>query len=80
MIYPKAIRVSPLENFMLHVEFDNGEEGLFDVRPYIQGEWFGELADEAVFRTVRIAGLSVEWENGQDIAPDCLYHGLIHTT
>ena len=73
MIYPKAIEVAPLADYRLKVRFDNGEERVFDVKPYIKGEWFSELLDLNVFNAVRIEGLSVAWPDGQDIAPDCLY-------
>ena len=79
MLYPKAISVLPLPNYHLEVTFSNGEKGIFDVTPYIHGEWFGELADEAVFRTVHVEGLSIAWADGQDIAPDCLYVNSVRT-
>lgn len=73
MIYPKAIDVKPLDDYRLQVGFDNGEQRIFDVKPYIKGEWFPELLDLDTFNAVRIEGLSVAWPDGQDIAPDCLY-------
>ena len=76
-MYPKAIKVKPLSNYMLEVTFNNGETRLFDVKPYLHGEWFSELMDEAVFRQVKVEGLSVAWPDGQDIAPDCLYANAV---
>ena len=73
MTIPRATHVTPLPNYELLVRFDNGENRIFDVKPYIQGSWFGKLRDENVFRQVAIGGLSVEWPEGQDICPDCLY-------
>ena len=70
---PQAIKVKPLENYCLLVEFDNGEIRLFDVKPLIRGSWMGELAEPAYFKSVRIGGLSVEWPHEQDICPDQLY-------
>lgn len=74
---PKAVKVEPLENYKLRIAFDNGEVKIYDVNPLIKGEWFGQLKDKAVFNTVHIAGLSVEWVNGQDICPDDLYYSSI---
>lgn len=74
---PKAISVTPLDNYKLKLVFDNGETKIYDVKPLIKGEWFGELLDKNVFNTVHIAGLSVEWINGQDICPDDLYYSSI---
>ena len=72
-IRPRAVAVSPRENYRLFVTFDNGERGIFDVKPYLHGSWFGELLDVDTFNAVRIGGLSVEWPDGQDICPDELY-------
>lgn len=47
---------------------------LFDVKPYLKFEPFKELENEKKFRKVKIAGLSIEWENGADICPDELYY------
>ena len=71
---PKAIDVKPLKNYMLELIFDNGEKKLFDVKPYLKFKQFKELENEEEFRKVRIAGLSIEWENGADICPDELYY------
>ncbi len=70
---PTATEVHPLDNYRLLVQFDNGETKIYDAKPLIKGDWFGRLRDPAVFRTVHIAGLSVEWEDGQDVCPDDLY-------
>ena len=71
---PKAIDVKPLKNYMLELIFDNGEKKLFDVKPYLKFKAFKELENEEEFRKVKIAGLSIEWENGADICPDELYN------
>lgn len=73
MLEPKAIEVRPLPDYQLSLTFDSGEKRIFDVRPYINGEWYSELLDVEMFNTVHISGLSIEWDGGQDIAPDCLY-------
>ena len=71
---PKAIKVKLLENYMLEIVFNNGEMKLFDVKPYFKFKQFKELKNENEFRKVKIAGLSIEWENGADICPDELYY------
>lgn len=45
MLRPTAIQVTPLKNYCLKIIFDNGEIKCFDVKPYIRGEWYGELYD-----------------------------------
>lgn len=36
-----------------------------------------ELNDEKKFKKVKIAGLSIEWENGVNICPDELYNNSL---
>lgn len=74
MLRPRPVAVKPLEDHRLLISFSNGEDKIFDVKPMISGSWFGELQDKDLFRTVRIAGNTVEWINGQDICPDDLYY------
>ena len=72
MLRPKPIEVTPLEDYKLSLVFDNREHKIFDVKPLINGEGFGE--DMSIFKTVKIAGNTVEWINGQDVCPDDLYY------
>lgn len=73
MLRPKVTYVEPLSNYRLLLRFSTGEQRIFDVRPYITGDWYGRLNDAAIFATVHIAGHTVEWIDGQDIAPHELY-------
>lgn len=77
MLRPTAVKVTPLDDYNLLIEFDNGEEKQFDVKPYISGSWYGELKNEAYFKSVAVDGFTVVWPNGQDICPDDLYYGEI---
>lgn len=73
MLQPKVKTVRPMENYTLYIEYENGEKRLFDVKPYIGGEWFGRLINPEEFNTVRPCGSTVEWAGGQDIAPHELF-------
>lgn len=73
MNYPKVLRVQPIDNYHVRIAFETGEIKTFDVNPYIKGNWFGELRNINTFNTVRPCGNTIEWENGQDIAPHELY-------
>ncbi len=70
----KAIDVKPLKNYELEIIFENGEVKRFDVKPYLQYKAFQRIRDLKMFNTVKIAGLSIEWEDGTDICPDELYN------
>ena len=74
---PKAIDVKVLNNYELEILFDNNEKRKFDVKPYFKFKKFQELKDKNIFDKVKIAGLSIEWENGADICPDELYNNSI---
>lgn len=73
MLEPKVLNVKPLEGYNLLLEFETGEKKIFDVNPYIIGSWFGKLRDPDIFNTVHPRGSTVEWADGQDIAPHELY-------
>ena len=74
MLRPTAVLVTPKENYMLDIVFDNGEKRQFDVKPYIKGSWYGKLRDLSYFKDVKIDGFTVTWADGQDICPDELYY------
>lgn len=73
MLQPKVTAVKPLPDYRLLIEYATGERKIFDVKPYIKGDWYGELKDENTFKTVHPCGTTVEWDDGQDIAPHELY-------
>ncbi len=74
MLRPTVIKVEPIENYFLVLQFDNGEIRKFDVKPYIKGSWYGMLKDKSYFKSVKINGFNVEWADGQDLCPDELYY------
>lgn len=73
MLQPKVTNVRPLSDYKIFIDYSTGEQRIFDVKPYIFGSWFGKLSDIKTFQTVRPCGTTVEWEDGQDIAPHELY-------
>ncbi len=77
MIRPKAVEVMVLENYELLITFSNKERRIFDVKPYFDFKPFKELENLTLFKTVKPAGLSIEWIHGQDICPDELYYNSV---
>lgn len=73
MQYPKVLNVLPQKDYTVIVTFESGEIKKFSVKPYISGNWFGQLMDLYIFNTVRPCGNTIEWADGQDIAPHELY-------
>ena len=70
---PRVINVKPAENYTLHLWFKNGEEGIFDVKPYLDKGIFKALKDIHVFNSVQPFIGSIQWSNEADICPDTLY-------
>lgn len=73
MKYPTVLSAKAISDYYVVFTYDNGETRKFDVKPYICGDWFGKLRDMTVFNTVRPCGDTIEWIDGQDIAPHELY-------
>ena len=73
-MYFAVTDVTPLNNYLLRLKFRNGEEKLFDMKPYLETGIFKELKDEAIFKTAKISFDTVEWCNEADIDPETIYH------
>jgi len=65
--------VKPLEDYYLLLKFENNEERIFDVKPYLEIGKFQELKDENLFKSVRVSFDTVEWANQLDLDPELLY-------
>lgn len=79
MLQPRLLSVEPIADYRLLLTYENNEVKVFDVKPYISGEWYGMLRDKAYFNSVRLigGGVGIEWSEGQDIAPHELYDNSI---
>ncbi len=69
----KVVSVIPQDDYSLLLAFENGEQRVFDVRPYLDKGIFVELKDINYFRQVRVAFNTVQWPHEQDFAPETLY-------
>ena len=65
--------VVPKKDYLLHITFENNEEKLFDMKPYLNTGIFKALKEEAVFNSVKVNFDTVEWANKADIDPETLY-------
>jgi hypothetical protein len=72
-MYLSIKEVKPAKDYLLHLTFENGENRLFDMKPYLNIGIFTELKDISMFNTVHISFDSVEWNNEADLDPDLLY-------
>ena len=69
-------QVSPLPDFLLQVELENGRRGVFDLKPYLQMPGFKALRDPVYFGQVQILCGAATWPDGEDIAPETLAAAL----
>lgn len=72
-MYLAVIQVEPKPDYKLLLTFENGEQRLFDVSPYLETGKFQELKDVSLFNSVKIVFDSIEWANGLDLDPELLY-------
>ena len=47
MFQPRLVNVEPMGHLKLRLTYETGEIKLFDVSPYVNGSWFGELKEDA---------------------------------
>ena len=65
------------QGYVFHVTFDDGLEGDVDFSPYVgKGPVFEPLRELSTFRQACIAGGTIAWPNGADIAPEALYENV----
>ena len=65
--------ILPKENYLLYVKSDDGQTGLFDVKPYLDSEAFSPLKDRIEFQRIRNGKYFVEWGCGADLSADTIY-------
>lgn len=70
---PRVKEVYPIENYQLRLIFTNGEEKIFDTKPYLEKGVFQQLKDPEEFNSVRPFMGSILWNNDIDLCPDTLY-------
>ena len=68
----KIIKANPLNDFRIEIVTSSGISGIFDVKPYLHGSAFKELADESYFRLVRPAHHGIMWPHEQDFSSDTI--------
>ena len=72
-MYPAVTKVVPNGDYTLSVGFDNGEEGILDMSPYLDFGVFQRISDYEYFKRVRIAFDTIEWDRGVDLDPEFVY-------
>jgi hypothetical protein len=74
---PNIIKVSPLADYTLAIEFDNGEKGILDMKEYLEFGVFKKLKDLSEFSRVKIVFDTIEWDSGPDLDPEFIYNKTV---
>jgi len=72
-MYPSVKKVVPAGDYTLSIDFDNGEHGTLDMKPFLYFGVFQRLKDRDMFRRVRVAFDTIEWDFGIDLDPEFVY-------
>ncbi len=73
MNYPSVKGASPTNDYQINIEFDNGECGILDMKPYLSFGVFSRIKKPEAFNKIKIAFDTIEWENGVDLDPEFVY-------
>ena len=71
---PRPCKVKALQNFLIYVKFNNGEEKIYDMKKILKYPFYKDLQNINNFKKIKISGINIEWETGEDIAPENLYN------
>lgn len=75
---PKLIRAKALENYKIELLYETGELKIYDMTELLNTcEFYKKLKDEEKFKKISILGLSIQWQSGEDIAPEILYNDSV---
>jgi hypothetical protein len=64
-------------DYRLWLAFNDGAAGEVDLASELYGELFEPLKDQALFRSFRLEGHTVAWNNGADFAPEFLRERIV---
>lgn len=69
----KIVDVDYIKDYELLIAFSDGSKKRVDLKPYLNGEVFGDLLDKDKFIQYGLTNSTIEWANGADLAPEFLH-------
>lgn len=77
-ITPKILKAKVLEDYKIELLYETGEIKIYDMRKMLDTcKYYKNLKDKEKFKKMHIMGLSIQWETGEDIAPEILYNDSV---
>ena len=64
--------IVPKEDYILYIKTDDGQTGLFDLKPYLESEAFEPLKNRGEFERIHNGRYYIEWECGADLSADTI--------
>ena len=77
MITPRIVNVIALKNFILEIEYENGETRLYDMKKQLKNNYYKDLNNIGYFLLAKSVQTTIEWPNGEDIDPNELYKNSV---
>lgn len=71
------IEVKALEDYLLYIKFQNGEEKIYDMKEMLKFDYYKNLRNREIFKTVCVSGITLRWCSGEDIAPEKIYFNSV---
>jgi hypothetical protein len=72
-MYFSVVAVKPIDNYRLILTFEDNEQKVFDMTPYLNKGIFKRLKNKILFRQVKVVYNTIEWPGEIDIDPETLY-------
>ncbi len=72
-MYPSVKKVTPGDDYILSIVFENGESGQLDLKPILNFGIFQRVKDLEAFNKVRVVFDTIEWDCGVDLDPEYVY-------
>ncbi len=74
MIPPRIKDAKALDDFCIEITYYTNEKKIYDMKKYLEYDFYKNLKNIAYFKLVKSAGTTVEWPNGEDVDPNELYN------
>lgn len=72
------MKAKALDKYKIELEYETGEIKIYDMTELLNTcKYYQNLKDKEKFKKISILGLSLQWEDGEDIAPEILYKDSI---